>query len=205
VRYALLALLLIACSRDAARHDTTVAAGGGRGVAAVSTTSTTQLSCGVTSATMATDTGIGELQVGRQPQDIHRLCRVLRDTTRLGPEAMPERALTVLTSRDTFDVTINDDRVWRIAVDRPAIHTADSLGVGSTLAKLLRVSGASGSEGEGVLYVMLPTHCGMSFRLKIELSANQHRDHWSESDLRKLPSALVIDQILITGCGKDKP
>jgi hypothetical protein len=151
-----------------------------------------------------TGDGIGELRVGRSAQDIHRLCRVTRDTTALGAEALPERVLTVVTVRDTLEVTITDDRVWRISIERPAMRTADSLGVGSTLAALLRASGVNGAEGEGSLYVMVPRHCGMSFRLANELSPNQHRDHWSEVDLRKLSSRSVVTQVLITGCQAGK-
>lgn len=205
MRYAFLALLVLACSRGAPSDDSTVATVSRRGVPTTAAKSSeAPLTCGVGTETRVTGAGVGELQIGRSTEDVRRLCNVTRDTTMLGAEALPERVLRVATVRDTLDVTIDNDRLWRISVDRPVLRTVDSLGVGTTLADLLRSPGATGAEGEGVLYVIVSAHCGMSFRLSKELSASQHRDHWSENDLRKLPSTATVDQVLITGCQKEK-
>lgn len=205
MRSAFVAFLVIACSRSG--PDSTDSA---RGVSFAATPSTeaggqSAQTCGVDGKTTLSGAGVGDLQIGRTVADVRRLCTVLRDTTILGGEALPERVLQVLTSRDTLDATLQDERVWRIEVDRPSLRTTDSLGVGAKLADLLKALGATGAEGEGVLYVMLPLHCGLSFRLRTELAANQHREHWTANDLRRLPASSTVSQVLVSGCQSAKP
>jgi hypothetical protein len=86
-----------------------------------------------------TDEGIGELRIGATVESIRQKCNVVRDTTAPGAEGMLARKLRVALSRDTVEAEIVDGRVWRIAVHSPRLRTADSLGVGITLARLLRL------------------------------------------------------------------
>lgn len=196
-------VLLLACSRGEVDDKSAVTQSTARAVASGDGLDSALLRpCGLERRSNVTGQGIGEIQIGRKPEAIALACTIARDTTALGAEALPERLLFVATPFDTVEVTIHDNRVWRIAFERPALRTADSLGVGSTLAELLRTNGATGAEGEGVLYVLLPTHCGVSFRLGYELQDDGHRQNWNRHDLGKLPPTVRVSKVLVTGCGR---
>jgi hypothetical protein len=94
---------------------------------------------------------------------------------------------------ETVDVEVNDDRVWRIPVTDADLRTADSLGVGTPLAKLLELPGLTPAMGEGT-YAMSPAHCGISFQLR---GAGVAR---TADDLRKLPASVQVERMLVVGC-----
>ncbi len=60
----------------------------------------------------------------------------------------------------------------------------------------------TGAEGEGVLFPVLPKHCGLSFRLSHEVADTEHQQDWSAEDLRTLPQNSKVTQILVSGCQK---
>ena len=91
-----------------------------------------------------TDEGIGELRIGATVESVRQKCDVVRDTTLIAAEGMPARKLAVVFSRDTVEAEIVDGRVWRIAVLAPRLRTADSLGVGTNLARLLQLKNRAG-------------------------------------------------------------
>lgn len=95
-------------------------------------------------------------------------------------------------------------RIWRIAVERAAFGTADSVGVGTTLSRLLKLPGVKGVEGEGGLFVVVPARCGLSFRLRHDLAPSEHKPEWTSADLKRLPASTVVDQVLLFGCSKDR-
>ncbi len=201
MRYLLLASALLACGghgaegnpgRDSARSRS----------ANASTVASSLPACGVDAATTITGEGIGALQIGRSVDEVKRDCHVLRDTTAYGQEALPERVLTVVTSRDTLEATIDSGHVWRIRVSRPAFRTVDSIRVGDPLSRLLREPHVTGAEGEGVLFLALPKHCGLSFGLSHEVADTEHQQDWSAEDLRTLPQNSKVTQILVSGCQK---
>ena len=95
------------------------------------------------------DEGIGQLRIGTTVHSIRQKCNVVRDTTVIVGEGMPARKLAVAFSQDTVDAEVVDDRVWRIAVLSPRLKTADSLGVGTTIARLVQLNEPRGMTGEG--------------------------------------------------------
>ena len=119
-------------------------------------------SCG---GEILTDEGVGKIRIGESVESLRRNCTVVRDTTELGGEGMPTRMISILFPRDTVEAEIADDKVWRVAIDSPHFSTADSLHVGTPLARLLRLKTPQGMTGEGALFVMSSDHCGLSFRL----------------------------------------
>lgn len=198
MRYILLALGLLACDRSAASRP----AIGGQQVGTTGSThmSAVPLPCGVRAGSTLTGSGIGEIQIGHSVDSIRRVCSVTRDTTVLGGEGLPERVISVAVARDTINAIVDNGRVWRIHIEQPDIRTADSLGVGSRISDLIRDTRARGAEGEGVLYLLLPSHCGLSFRIAHDVADNEHRANWSTRDLRALPQDSRVDQVLIMGC-----
>jgi hypothetical protein len=148
---------------------------------------------------VVTDEGIGEVRIGAAVESVRQKCNVVRDTTALGAEGMPARKLTVVLSRDTVEAEIVDGRVWRIAVRSPRLRTADSLGVGTTLARLLELRNPRGMTGEGRFYVASPDHCGMSFRLT-NAGPGAARGDLNSSGLARLPRSALVSEVLVFGC-----
>jgi hypothetical protein len=156
-------------------------------------------SCGVSAATLLTDAGIGDLRIGLPVSRLAEECAVLSDTTRPGAEGMPAHIVTVDLGRDTVEVEVSDQRVWRIALEDGAFRTADSLGVGTPLTDLLHFAGVHGMPGEDGFYVQIPEHCGLSFRLS-NASSGFTAPNWNAERLRTLPSSARVERVLVVGC-----
>ncbi len=146
-----------------------------------------------------TDEGIGELRIGASIESIRQKCNVARDTTVMGPEGMPARKFAVAFPPDTVEAEIVDGRVWRLAVLSPRLRTADSLGVGTSIGRLLQLNNPHGMTGEGQFFVASPTHCGMSFRLAIA-EAGPQRGDLDRAGLARLPRSTVVNEVLVFGC-----
>lgn len=145
------------------------------------------------------DEGIGELRIGATVEHVRQRCKVIRDTTALGAEAMPARKLTVALSRDTVEAEIVNGRVWRIAVESPRLRTADALGVGTSIGRLRQLKNPRGMMGEGQFFVASPDHCGMSFRLS-NAGPRAQRGDLDRAGLFRLPETAVVSEVLIFGC-----
>ena len=143
---------------------------------------------------MLTGDGIGDLRVGTPVDDVTQRCRVLRDTLVPGPEGATEREIRVDLGRDTVRAVVTDGRIWRLHVQSPAFRTADSLGVG-TPATALRRPGARVLTGEGGVYVALPSHCGLSFRLE-GVPPGRVRTP------TQIPESTRIGEVLAVGCAQ---
>jgi hypothetical protein len=157
---------------------------------------TAATACGVLPTTVLTGDGIGEAAIGRPVDELADACAVLSDTTRPGPEGMTARVLTLDLGRATVEGEVSEGRLWRIAVRSPEIRTSDSLGVGTPLARLLEVDGVRGLTGEGAVFVQLPAHCGLSFRLSVPATSAVT----TEAELRRLPAETRVTEVLVVGC-----
>jgi hypothetical protein len=146
-----------------------------------------------------TDEGIGELRIGTTVESVRAKCTVVRDKTAPGAEGMPARKLTVALARDTVEAEIVNGRVWRLAVHSSRLRTADSLGVGTTLARLLQLRNPRGMTGEGKFFVASPEHCGMSFRLA-NAGPGAQRGDLDSAGLARLPKSAVVSEVLVFGC-----
>jgi len=146
-----------------------------------------------------TDEGIGQVRIGASMESVQQQCNVVRDTTVVDVEGMPSRRLAVAFSRDTVQAEIVDGRVWRIAVLTPGLRTADSLGVGTTIARLLQLKDPHGMTGEGQFFVASPAHCGKSFRLAIQ-EAGPARGDLDRAGLARLPKSTPVSEVLVFGC-----
>ena len=157
-----------------------------------------ELSCG--DRTIA-DQGIGKLRIGTSVDSLGKQCPVLSDTIQPGPEGTTERRVTVAFAPDLVDAEIVDGRVWRIDVESPAFRTTDSLGVGSSVAEVLRRDDPEGGVGEGAFYLISRTHCGLSYQLSggIPARANQR---WDKAALSTLPASMEVNRVLVSACAK---
>lgn len=148
---------------------------------------------------VVTDEGIGQLRIGTTVDSVRQKCNVVRDTTVMGAEGMPARKLTVALSRDTVEAEIVNGQVWRIAVFSPRLRTAESLGVGTSIGRLLQLKNPHGMMGEGELFVASPEHCGMSFQLA-NAGPGARRGDLDRAGLASLPVTTVVSEVLIFGC-----
>lgn len=156
--------------------------------------------CGVADTTVMTGHGIAELRLTRMVDEVVRRCTVVRDTVELREEALPARILSVDLGRDTVEAQPAGGKLWRIAVDGPAFRTADSLGVGTPLSRLLEIPGVRAATGESAdIYVFSPQHCGLSFRTSARSDGSIRR--WTVDALRRLPPETRVEEVLITGIG----
>ena len=146
-----------------------------------------------------TDEGIGHLRIASTVEAVSLNCNIVRDTTAIGAEGMPARKLLVALSRDTVEAEVVSGRVWRIAVASPRLRTADSLGVGTTKARLLQLTKPRLMTGEGRLFVASPQHCGMSFKLT-NVGRAALRGNLDRVGLARLPDTAVVSEVLIFGC-----
>jgi hypothetical protein len=144
-------------------------------------------------------TGLGELRIGATVASIRSVCSVVRDTTELREEGMPTHVLAVAFGIDTVEAEIDSGRVWRIALGSSRFRTTDSLGVGVPIGRFLSMRGIHGITGEGALYLVSPTHCGLSFRVTDPILDAPPED-WTVAMLKRLPATSIVTEVLIVGC-----
>jgi len=121
--------------------------------------------------------GIGNITLGMTVDSLRSICAVAQDTMEMA-EGQPARHIFVMIGRDTVDAELSRRLVNRITIRSPAFMTADSLRIGSPVARVFSRPGAALLTGEGQSFVVEPSHCGLSFR----------------------KSGDMIDRILIVGC-----
>lgn len=143
-----------------------------------------------------TGQGIGDLRVGATVNEVRALCDVLRDTILASAvEGGPEHRLLVRLDEDTVAATVDGGRVWRIEVRSPRFRTADSLGVGSSVAELTRQPVEYIGYGEGGPFVSVSRHCGLSLRLTGVRGFAR--------TLSEVPPEARVDLILVLGCATE--
>lgn len=134
------------------------------------------------------DSGVAGLRLGMTVQAVRSACRVVRDTVQNNDDYVEdERVLVVVSGSDTIVAAVKDDLVARLDILTPGFRTADSLGVGSTLRRLLRLPRLQASVGEASIFAHAPAHCGVSFVLSrgegntedTPINAERLR-HWSQ-------------------------
>lgn len=201
-----LVALLAACTSDASDApsdspslgDTSAAASRGTGAGGEAPSGVDAPSGSDCVATQITGDSVGPLQIGATVAQVRARCAVVRDTTVPGPEGQPSHRIAVVMGGETVDGEVRNDRVWRVPVTSTRLRTADGLGVGTPLARLLELRDVRPAMGEG-LYVLSPAHCGLSFQLRNP--AGPLPPATTVAQLRALPAGTVVSRVLVTGCG----
>lgn len=141
--------------------------------------------------------GVGAIRIGMDADSVKAHCSVARDTVEMRTEGQQERLLVVALGGDTANAEIDSGRVWRIEIRTPKLRTADSLGVGTPLSRLLALKGGvQGLAGEGHMFLLAEARCGLSF----ELSAPAAPGDWQRARLRSLPATTTVTRVLVIGC-----
>jgi len=144
---------------------------------------------------------VGPIPVSAHPAALACFAHVVRDTEELGMEGIPESVVVLVMRGDTVRAVHDSGRIVRLGVSTPTFRTADSLGVGTTLARLLREPGVYAVGGESAVFVATAHHCGMSFRLSDpgELG-DAPTDSIVPAQLRQLPPSTRVSEVLVFGC-----
>ena len=109
---------------------------------------------------------VGAVRLGISADSVRLLCPVARETD---IKEYFARVLVVPIASESLFVWTTHGVVERIEVTSPRFRTVDSLGVGSPLARLQRLTGMDAGVGDGSDVVMIYTSsgnaCGLSFRV----------------------------------------
>ena len=189
-------LAVVACSSGDRPADTTVTARDTTSAASsdgVAVASPADSGC---AGGLLTDSSAGSVQLGNRVESIRARCPGARDSTGT-QEGMPTSSLVVPVGADTIAVSIVEGRAWRLAVLTRGLRTADSLGIGTSLTRLLQLPGARAITGEGRTFVVAERPCGLSFELDRFVQAAEP----DTAMLRTLArQGAVARRVLVTGC-----
>ena len=159
-----------------------------------------ETACGPAAGAFLTGGGVGALRIGRTVAELASDCEILADSiVPLWLEGLPQRVVFIPWGSDTLAAEVVNDRIWRLSVRTPRVRTADSVGVGTTLSELLTKPGVAGLSGEGALFVVAPSYCGLSFGLGAEPESMIGAE-WTLSELASLSGSTPVRQVLVFGC-----
>jgi hypothetical protein len=180
-------LVLAACRIEKVRSDDTTRGGvePGPGIAA----------CGISPESRVSEDGLGLLRVGVSIEAIRASCAVLSEQAGDSGRAIARIDL----GRDTARVDLRNGTIRRITLFHQAYRTADSLGVGTHIATLMRLRETTGMTDRNRLYAVSPALCGLRFMMmdpapKAATSRNGRRA------LQRLPGETRTRELEIVGC-----
>lgn len=151
---------------------------------------------------MVTGDSIGLLHIGANDEAARHACRVVRDTTmRVEYSAGPARVLSLQIGSDVVLAQLERGRVSRIEVSSPRLRTRDSLGVGTTLERLLHLPAVRGHFYAGRMYLDAASHCGLVFELSAP-SLPIPESTLDSAKLAGLPGGIVVDRLRVDGCAE---
>lgn len=159
-------------------------------------------------ATRITDTSVGPITIGQAIAGLRVACPALRDTT------LVERAFDWVDTVRAFVAPLagglvllfdeEGEGISAISIETPAFRTTDSLGVGDSIVKLRRLSGASVQFNDHYPTIPLtaPRHCGLVFYLSGSGSTPERRDGYevaTAEHLRTWPDSIRVVSITVAG------
>ena len=192
---AVLLLMLAACDRTSAED------------AEPSTVQTAQIA---SDDALLTGDSVGPAIVGVARSALSPRIKVIRDTIEEGMEGIPETIAILLVAGDTIRAAIDSGRIYRFSVTSARFRTADSLGTGTPLSRLLSEPGIYAMTGEGAVFVWSANRCGLGFRLW-DPSADREMawdpgglgdapDSVGVAQLRRLPQSTTVGEVIVVGC-----
>ena len=155
--------------------------------------------CGIKGNPVLTTTGIGSLAVGRSVDVVKGSCRVIRDVMELTGQGTLDNVLTLVIGGDIYRATVTNGLVSRVTVRTPRIATRDGLRIGTPLSRVAALKGVKLAEGEDGLYLLPPTHCGLSFRFSIQSRWPTGRP-WTIQELVRRHGTRPVDRIFVSRC-----
>ena len=185
-----LALSVAGCRIEKARPADTTAASNEPGPGL--------LSCGISPESRVSEDGLGVLRIGTSLDAVRASCTVLSE--RVGANDGPVVAHVDL-GRDTAVVEFVSGALRRITLHHQAYRTADSLGVGTHIARLINMPKVTGLTERGRLYAIAPAYCGLRFMLADPAPALPSAQS-GRAALRRLAGETRTRELEIVGCEK---
>jgi hypothetical protein len=158
---------------------------------------------------LLTGDSVGPAIVGVAPSALSPRIKVIRDTIEEGMEGIPETIAVLLVAGDTIRAAIDSGRIYRFSVTSARFRTADSLGAGTPLSRLLSEPGIYAMTGEGAVFVWSASRCGLGFRLWDPADREAPWDPSGLGDapdsvgvaqLRRLPQTTTVGEVIVVGC-----
>jgi hypothetical protein len=183
-----LALLLIGCRIEKVRSGDSSSPGAepGPGIQA----------CGISPESRVSEDGLGVLRIGTTLDAVRASCALIGEPS--GPAGGPTIARIDL-GRDTAEVEFANGKLRRITLYHQAYRTADSLGVGTHVSRLMNMRGAVGLTERNRLYAVAPAYCGLRFML-VEPAPRPPSAQSGTAALRRLSGETRARELDIVGC-----
>jgi hypothetical protein len=154
--------------------------------------------CGISTGSRVTEDGLGLLRIGASIDAIRANCSVLSESQ--GTTTSMTRARVDL-SEDTAAVEFENGLLVRITLYHQAYRTADSLGVGTHVSRLIRLRDAVGVTDRKRLYLITPAFCGLRFMLA-EPAPLPPAAQSGRAALRRLSGETRTRELEIVGCSR---
>jgi hypothetical protein len=156
--------------------------------------------CGITSESRVRDDGIGVLRIGMSLDAVRANCTVLSE--RAGANDGPVVAAIDL-GRDTAAVEFVSGVLQRITLHHQAYRTADSVGVGTRISRILAMRSVVGVTERGKLYAISPAYCGLRFML-MSPAPTPPAVQSGRAALRRLEGETRVRELEIAPCPRRK-
>jgi hypothetical protein len=146
-----------------------------------------------------TDNGAAALRIGDPRDLVSTKCRVLSDSSAQEGEGGARSNMVVGVNGSPLVVEIADERVYRLGVADSLFRTADGLGPGVAVTRLLDMPGSVVLEGVHDLSIVVDAHCGLYFRVSKPATLPANGTRWSDF-LRSLPPGTPVERVVVHGC-----
>jgi hypothetical protein len=154
------------------------------------------LSCGITPESRVNEDGIGVLRIGTSLDVILANCTVVSERT-ASADAPVE--VDVDLGRDTAAVEFVNGALRRVTLHHQAYRTADSLGVGTHISRLMNMRNVTAITERGRLYAVAPAYCGLRFMMMAPAPAPPSPQS-GRAALRRLSGETRTRELEIVGC-----
>lgn len=187
---AAIVLSLAACRIEKIRSSDTATAGNepGPGIPA----------CGISLGSHISEDGLGVLRIGTSLDAVRSSCSVIAERSGANDAAMVAR---IDLGGDTATVEFVSGIVRRITLHHSTYRTADSLGVGTGVSRLLNMRQVSGLTERNRLYAVSPAYCGLRFML-VDPAPAKPSVQSGRAALRRLSGETRARELEIVGCLK---
>jgi hypothetical protein len=146
-----------------------------------------------------TENGVGAVEIGDARDSVRTRCVIMSDSTAQNSEGPAQGNVVVGVGGSPLLVEIADGRVYRLAVTDPLFRTADGLGPGFAIARLLDMPGAVVLEGVHDLSIVVNAHCGLYFRIPKPATPPENGGRWTDV-VRAMPEGTPVERVVVHGC-----
>jgi hypothetical protein len=152
--------------------------------------------CGITPGSRVSEDGIGLLRIGTSLDAVRASCAILSEQP--GVNDAPSLVRIDL-GPDTAATEFVAGVLRRITLHHSAYRTADSLGVGTSIARIMALRSPVGMTDRNRLYAVSPAYCGLRFMLE-EPAPPRPSAQSGIAALRRLPGETRVRELEIVGC-----